>query len=100
MKRTATVSDKNYMSEAVALGCILCSAAYGHSDTPAEIHHVKVRHGWGRSGHQLSIPLCPEHHRGNSGVHNHGREQFTRLHGISELDLLTLVHAKLGVHHG
>jgi len=35
------------------------------------------------------IPLCPEHHRGKTGVHGLGTRGFLRHHGFSEADLLT-----------
>jgi hypothetical protein len=34
------------------------------------------------------IPLCPEHHRGKTGVHGLGTRGFLRHHGFSEADLL------------
>ena len=97
MKRTSTLRDKKHLASVAALGCILCSHAYGNYEVPAEVHHVRVNHGWGRSSHLMTIGLCPEHHRGNSGVHNHGREEWKAVHGFSEMDLLAVVHAKLGI---
>jgi len=38
-----------------------------------------------------AVPLCPEHHRGNSGVHGMGRKAFERHYGITELELRELV---------
>jgi len=35
------------------------------------------------------IPLCPEHHRGKTGIHGLGTRGFLRHHGFSEADLLT-----------
>jgi len=34
------------------------------------------------------IGLCPEHHRGNTGVHGMGRKAFARFYGVTEEDLL------------
>jgi hypothetical protein len=34
------------------------------------------------------IPLCPEHHTGNTGVHGLGKKMFTKHYGITEEDLL------------
>ena len=97
-KRPASTADeKRHLASVAALGCILCQ----HLDfgpTPAEVHHVRERHGWGRSGHFATIPLCPFHHRGEpGGVHAMGREEFTALYGISEIDLLGAVRIRLGL---
>jgi hypothetical protein len=32
--------------------------------------------------------LCPEHHRGNSGIHGMGRKAFERKYSLTEEDLL------------
>ena len=97
-KRPASTTDeKRHMAAVAALGCILCQ----HLDfgpTPCEVHHVRVNHGWGRSGHFNTIGLCPAHHRGQPfGVHDMGRDEFTARYGISELDLLGGVRIRLGL---
>lgn len=96
-KPSTTAAEHSHLAAVAALGCILCQ----HLDfgpTPAEVHHVRARHGWGRSGHFATIPLCPTHHRGQPfGVHDMGREQFTERYGISELDLLGVVRIRLGL---
>ena len=95
MKRCSTAADRRHLANVAALGCVVCRYCYGHADTPAEVHHVRVLHGWGRSSHTATIPLCYEHHRGNTGVHSMGRQPFTDLHGKSEIDLLNIVNIQL-----
>ncbi len=92
-----TVVEKAHMGKVAAMGCCLCAHLnYGFS--LAEVQHVRVKHGWGRSGHMATIPLCTEHHTGQpGGIHDMGRMQFAEHYGISELDLLALVNAQLGV---
>lgn len=34
------------------------------------------------------IPLCPEHHTGNTGIHGMGRKAFATHYGVTEEDLL------------
>ena len=97
MKRTSTAAEKRHLASVAALGCILCSHAYGNYEVPAEVHHVRVRYGWGRASHLMTIPLCPEHHTGKTGVHSHGREEWKAMHGFSEIELLAVVQAKLGI---
>ncbi|MBR7747435.1 Ref family recombination enhancement nuclease [Undibacterium baiyunense] len=97
MKRSSTVAEKRHMQRVAEMGCIVCSHIYDHKDTPAQVHHVRVNHGWGRSSHFMTIPLCVEHHTGKTGVHSMGRDEFESLHGYSELRLLEIVQDKLGV---
>jgi hypothetical protein len=39
------------------------------------------------------IPLCPEHHTGNSGVHGLGKKAFADKYGVTEEDLLEQTEA-------
>ncbi len=73
-------------------GCILCRHKEMY-DTPAEIHHI--RNG-GKRENSPVIPLCPEHHRGKTGVHGLGSRGFLRVHGISEETLLSYLILIMG----
>ncbi len=95
MKRAANAAEKSHMGKVSAMGCIVCLHCNGIHDTPAVVHHVRVKHGWGRSSHFLTIPLCPEHHDGATGVHSMGRVEFEAMHGYSEIDLLAIVQERL-----
>ena len=81
-----TVAQKRHFGKLADFGCILCFRL-GYSGTPAEIHHI--RRGGKRSSAPV-IPLCPEHHRGDSGVHGLGRRAFERTYGTTEDELLEL----------
>ena len=94
MKRTATAKEKQIMERVARMGCLVCERM-GYPGTPAQVHHVRARHGWGRSGHKAIIPLCVDHHTGKNGVHGMGREEFTTLYGISEIQLLEIVLNRL-----
>lgn len=86
-KRAATKAERQHMNAQSESGCILCRFL-GYGNTPAEIHHI--RHGMGagqRNSHLMTIPLCPEHHRGATGYHGLGRRAFERMYGTTELDL-------------
>ncbi|WP_148256084.1 Ref family recombination enhancement nuclease [Pusillimonas sp. T7-7] len=86
-RKTATKQERNYMSAQADAGCILCRFL-GLGDTPAEIHHLRDGVGSGqRNSNLLTIPLCPEHHRGNTGFHGMGRRAFEREYGVTEMDL-------------
>ncbi len=94
-KKAATRSDKDYMGRAAALGCVLCRRL-GYGATPAEIHHPRTGTGAGRrADHKEGIPLCPEHHRGNTGLHGMGRKAFEREYGVTELELVEITHQQL-----
>lgn len=89
-KRSATKAEKAYMSTQADAGCILCRHL-GYGDTPAEIHHLRDGMGAGqRNSNLMTIPLCPEHHRGSTGFHGLGRRAFERKYGVTELELLAM----------
>lgn len=82
-----TKDEKNYLSRVVELGCAVCRRI-GFYDTPSEVHHLRTGQGRKRASHYDSIPLCPEHHRGNTGIHGLGTRGFAKHYGFSELELL------------
>ena len=78
-------TKKNY-DRIARMGCILCRVVLKINDSPAELHHIR-RFG-GKRDNCPVIPLCPEHHRGNTGVHGLGHKGFEKKYGYSEQDLL------------
>lgn len=97
MKRSATKAEKQHMQRVANLGCIVCSECLGCMGSPAQVHHVRVRHGWGRSSHYETIPLCEPHHTGKDGVHSMGRDEFSNMYEKSEIELLDIVNGILGI---
>ena len=86
----ATKAEKEHFGKLSRLGCILCiRLGYGEG-TLSEIHHIR-RFGGKRENTEV-IPLCPEHHRGNSGVLGLGHKGFAKYWGFSEEDLLEKVN--------
>lgn len=78
-------ADKEHYGKIARLGCSLCRFVLGYSGTPCEVHHIR------RAGKRDTSPvigLCPEHHRGNSGIHGMGRKAFERYYQITEEELL------------
>jgi len=94
----ATKNEKKSFNQIAELGCILCATELGFEGTPAELHHIR-RYGTKRSTSSV-IPLCPEHHRGNSGVHGLGHKGFANKWGVTEEELLERVNQKLGKGNG
>lgn len=90
----ATKDEKKLLDKIARLGCILCSEVLGFEGSPAELHHVR-RYGAKRITSPI-LPLCPEHHRGNDGIHGLGVKGFERKYQISCEELLERVSTKLG----
>jgi len=88
--------DREYLSKVADIGCIICYRL-GYAGTISEIHHVRgVGLGMGvRNSHDNVLPLCPEHHRGNTGYHGMGRKAFERKYETTEQDLLIQVKEML-----
>ena len=91
-----TKAEKEHLSKVAALGCMVCRRM-GYEGTPAEIHHPRRGTGLGqRASNYDAIPLCPEHHRGNTGIHGLGTKGFPKKWGFTEADLLDEVKMLLG----
>lgn len=90
----ATKNEKIALNKIAELGCILCSEVLGIEGSQAELHHVR-RFGTKRATSPI-LPLCPEHHRGNSGVHGLGTKGFEDKWGVTYEELLERVNQKLG----
>ena len=83
-------AEARHMSRVAGLGCILCRHL-GIVGTPAEVHHIREGQGAGqRASNWLTVPLCPEHHRGNTGLHGFGTRGFAARYKLDELDLLAM----------
>jgi hypothetical protein len=81
---------KKYLNEVADLGCILC-LHLGYGPTPAQLHHPRNAAGGGeRASDWLVIPLCPEHHTGNSGLHGLGGSGFYTRYKLTEWNLVAL----------
>ena len=90
VKKSATVAERIHMGKVASQGCVLCRHL-GADPSPAEVHHIREGQGMSqRASHFLTIPLCPEHHRGNNGIHGLGAREFERRYKLDELDLLAM----------
>lgn len=89
-----TKAERIHLAAVQALGCVLCRVRGIHWDEPVEVHHLTS--GGRRVGHFATIPLCLEHHRGNTGRHGLGRKGFEKLHGVTEDELLKLTNKLIG----
>jgi len=88
----ATKAEKEHFGKLADLGCILCiHLGYGEG-SPAVIHHIRRA---GKRSNAPVIPLCPEHHTGNSGIHGLGRKRFESVYGLTEEYLLEIATGKI-----
>lgn len=84
----ATAAEREHMGKVAALGCVVCRLL-GDGPTPAQVHHCREDQGGGqRGGNFCTIPLCPDHHTGPTGIH--GDKSVMRLLKVTEMDLLDL----------
>ena len=79
------------MGRVSGIGCILC-LKLDIGSSPAEVHHIGDTAA--RSDY-LTIPLCPEHHRGATGFHGMGERAFNAAYNTSEIKLLGLTLERL-----
>lgn len=92
-----TLAEKRHMGKVADLGCLVC-LRMGFEGTLAEIHHKRSGTGGGRrASHFAVMGLCPEHHRGKTGIHGLGVKGFAKEYGYDEDDLLADVKRLLGL---
>ena len=77
----ATKAERKHMDRVAQLGCYVCKA-------PATLHHIRNNGngnvGMGRrSSHFEVIPLCYEHHQGNTGIHL-DKKNFIKKYGTEK----------------
>ena len=81
-----TKAEKQHYAKVANLGCSMCRYL-GYGESPPELHHIRRA---GKRTNAPVIPLCPEHHRGNTGIHGMGRKAFEREYKVTEEQLLEL----------
>jgi hypothetical protein len=79
-----TKAEKQHYAKVANLGCSLCRYL-GYGESPPELHHIRRA---GKRTNAPVIPLCPEHHRGNTGIHGMGRKAFEKEYTVTEEELL------------
>jgi len=87
-----TKNEKQRNRKIAELGCSLCRHQ-GNEGTPAELHHIRRT---SKRSNAPVIPLCPQHHRFDSGIHGMGRKQFEIVYQITEEELLEQTKRLIG----
>jgi hypothetical protein len=83
-----TKDERAHKAALVELGCMACRRLFpGIAPGPVELHHLRSG-GWGKGDYMTLMPLCPEHHRGNTGVHGLGTKGFAKNYGFDQADML------------
>jgi hypothetical protein len=82
------VLEHLHKARLVSLGCMCCDIALDMFTPDVELHHLRAGQGWGKGDWMTLIPLCPEHHRGATGVHGLGTKAFPKHYGFTEQDML------------
>lgn len=83
-----TIAEKRHMGRVAQLSCGLCGA---HG---VEVHHIRTGLGMAqRASHYLTVPVCPDCHRGPQGIH--GDKTMLRIRKWTEMDLLADTLARL-----
>jgi hypothetical protein len=88
-----TKAEKQHYAKVANLGCSLCRYL-GYGESPPELHHIRRA---GKRSNAPVIPLCPEHHRGNTGIHGMGRKRFEIEYKITEEELLQQTESLINV---
>lgn len=89
-------AEKIHKQRVASLGCSLCHHLYGdHEPGPVELHHLRAG-GWGKGDYKTLMPLCYEHHRGNTGIHQLGTKGFVKYYDITQEELLEWTLNKIG----
>jgi hypothetical protein len=93
-----SAAGSRHMGRVAKLGCVICRLN-GFEDTPPHVHHIREGQGTAqRADDFLTIPLCPEHHQGKTGIHGMGVRAFERMYKTTELDLLAYTLEQLYGH--
>lgn len=81
MNGTHTAAQRRFLALVAGLECVICRRFPElRTGKHAEVHHIAS--GSSRQNHWLVAPLCPEHHRGGSGLHGLGTKRFCSLYRI------------------
>ena len=92
-KKAKTAAERRHHERIASMPCVLCDLL-GQGPTPAAVHHIREGQGMSqRASHWLVVPLCPECHQGDLGIH--GDRTLLRIANVEEMDLLAITIEQL-----
>jgi hypothetical protein len=81
-------AEAAHKTKLAGLGCMVCRRLFPFlAPGPVQLHHLRAD-GWGKGDYLTLIPLCPEHHTGDTGVHGLGTKGFAKHYGFDQAELL------------
>ena len=81
-------TDTSTLSKIAELGCCVCRKI-GYPGTPAELHIFSIKQSMSSTKRvQVVLPVCPPHHRGETGIHGLGKRKFEKSYGFTISELL------------
>lgn len=84
-----SLAEKRHMDIVARLGCVICREYLGEMTAP-QVHHIAE--GSGLRSSYMTAGLCPWHHKGGGGFHEHEKEFLARYKLPTEYHLLLLVN--------
>ena len=79
------MSASEHMEKVASCPCLICLYRLGRKTFGCEVHHV----GDAEDRDDFAVAsLCPEHHRGPTGVHGLHRRAFRTMWKVSDIQLL------------
>lgn len=78
--RRGDLADKDYEDFVRGLPCVVCERGEHEQATRTVPHHHPPGRPRAPSCH--TIPLCAEHHTGNTGIHMLGVHLFEKMHAL------------------
>lgn len=93
VRRQRRVVAPNHLAYVASLPCCVCG-----KEPPSTVHHLRCLGSSAaagrRAGDDETLPLCAEHHQGDTGVHKRGEITFWMLRGIVPLVLAARLWAE------
>ena len=81
-------TDPATLSKIAELGCCVCRKN-GYPGTPAELHIFSIKQSMNSTKRvQVVLPICCDHHRGETGIHGLGKTKFEKFYGFTIAELL------------
>lgn len=83
------IAGRRHMARVAELPCAVC-----RQPGPSLVHHIRTGHGMAqRASDWLTVPLCPDCHQGQHGIHGDRQKWIARK--LSELDALADTYRRL-----